>query len=435
MKEVVSKAIKYLTEDIWRIQKFQLSRPHVIIINTLRILYLAIKGFIYDKCQQKASALTFYSLMSVVPLVALLYGIALGFGFDETLKMELTQKMAGQEEVLSYILDLAERYVKSTKSGIIIGVGLVILFWSVMQVLGNIEQSFNDIWEVKRSRSFARKFTDYIALMIVAFLFLISSSSMIVFVSAKFNNYELLSYVGRTLTMILPYVIICLAFTMLILIMPNTKVNLFSAIVGGVVAGILFQVLQYYFIHFMVDVSRYNAIYGSFAALPLFLFWMQASWLIVMFGAEISFAIQNVDSFEFAADTKNISVEYKRVVALLVCYEVIKRFEQGKEPVNTLMLSVHLKLPIRLINEIVFDLVKSNVLIEVAKDGNGETSYQPALDINKLSISVILNMLETTGSKNLHFEETKNMIKVKKVVERFKEMRASSSENVLLKDL
>ncbi len=435
MKEVVSKAIKYLTEDIWRIQKFQLSRPHVIIINTLRILYLAIKGFIYDKCQQKASALTFYSLMSVVPLVALLYGIALGFGFDETLKVELTQKMAGQEEVLSYILDLAERYVKSTKSGIIIGVGLVILFWSVMQVLGNIEQSFNDIWEVKRSRSFARKFTDYIALMIVAFLFLISSSSMIVFVSAKFNNYELLSYVGRTLTMMLPYVIICLAFTMLILIMPNTKVNLFSAIVGGIVAGILFQVLQYYFIHFMVDVSRYNAIYGSFAALPLFLFWMQASWLIVMFGAEISFAIQNVDSFEFAADTQNISVEYKRVVALLVCYEVIKRFEQGKDPVNTLKLSVHLKLPIRLINEIVFELVKSNVLIEVAKDGNGETSYQPAVDINKLSISVILNMLETTGSENLHFEETESLIKVKNVVKRFKEMRASSSENVLLKDL
>ncbi|MCW3787033.1 YihY/virulence factor BrkB family protein [Plebeiibacterium sediminum] len=435
MKEVISKAIKYLTEDIWRIQKFQLSRPHVIIINTLRILYLAIKGFIYDKCQQKASALTFYSLMSVVPLVALLYGIALGFGFDETLKLELTQKMAGQEEVLSYILDLAERYVKSTKSGIIIGVGLVILFWSVMQVLGNIEQSFNDIWEVKRSRSFARKFTDYIALMIVAFLFLISSSSMIVFVSAKFNNYEVLSYLGSTLTMVMPYVIICLAFTMLILIMPNTKVNVFSAIVGGVVAGVLFQVLQYYFIHFMVGVSRYNAIYGSFAALPLFLFWMQASWLIVMFGAEISFAIQNVDSFEFAADTKNISVEYKRVVALLLCYEVIKRFEQGKEPVNTLMLSVHLKLPIRLINEIVFDLVKSNVLIEVAKDGRGETAYQPALDINKLSVSVVLNMLETTGSKNLHFEETEDMIKVKKVVERFKEMRASSTENVLLKDL
>ncbi len=435
MKEIVSKAIKYLTEDIWRIQKFQLSRPHVLIINTLRILYLAIKGFIYDKCQQKASALTFYSLMSVVPLVALLYGIALGFGFDETLKAELTQQMTGQEEVLKYILDIAEKYVKSTKNGVIIGVGLVILFWSVMQVLGNIEQSFNDIWEVNRSRSFARKFTDYLALMVVAFLFLVSSSSMVVFVSAKINNYEALSYVGKILSMYMPYVIICFAFTMLISIMPNTKVNFFSALVGGVVAGVLFQILQYYFINFMVGVSRYNAIYGSFAALPLFLFWMQTSWLIVMFGAEISFAVQNVNSFEFERDTKNVSVEYKRVVALLVCYEIIKRFEKGEDPVNSLKLSVCLKLPIRLINEILFDLVKSKVLIEVVSESEGETSFQPAIDINKLTISAVLNMLETTGSKNLHFEETEDLIKVKNVVKRFKQIRFEAPENVLLKDL
>ncbi len=435
MTEFFSKAVKYLTEDIWRIQKFELSRPHVLIINTVRILYLAIKGFIYDKCQQKASALTFYSLMSVVPMVALLYGIALGFGFDETLKSELTNKMVGQEEVLNYILLLAEKYVKSTKSGLIIGVGLIILFWSVMQVLGNIEQSFNDIWEVKSSRNFARKFTDYIALMIVAFLFLVSSSSMIVFVSAKFNDYEALSYVGKMLSMLLPYVLICFAFTMLILIMPNTKVNFVSALVGGVVAGVLFQVLQYYFINFMVGVSRYNAIYGSFAALPLFLFWMQASWLIVMFGAEISFAVQNVNSFEFEADTKNVSLEYKRIVALMVCYEVIKRFEKGEEPLNSLKLSMALKFPIRLINEILYDLVRCKVLIEVTIESSGITSYNPALDINQLTISKILDMLETTGSNNLHFEETESLEKVKGVVDKFKKLRYSSDYNVLIKDL
>ncbi|MCW3804868.1 YihY/virulence factor BrkB family protein [Plebeiibacterium marinum] len=435
MTEFFSKAVKYLTEDIWRIQKFELSRPHVLIINTVRILYLAIKGFFYDKCQQKASALTFYSLMSVVPMVALLYGIALGFGLDETLKSELTNKMVGQEEVLNYILLLAEKYVKSTKSGLIIGVGLIILFWSVMQVLGNIEQSFNDIWEVKSSRNFARKFTDYIALMIVAFLFLVSSSSMIVFVSAKFNDYEALSYVGKMLSMLLPYVLICFAFTMLILIMPNTKVNFVSALVGGVVAGVLFQVLQYYFINFMVGVSRYNAIYGSFAALPLFLFWMQASWLIVMFGAEISFAVQNVNSFEFEADTKNVSLEYKRIVALMVCYEVIKRFEKGEEPLNSLKLSMALRFPIRLINEILYDLVRCKVLIEVTIESSGITSYNPALDINQLTISKILDMLETTGSNNLHFEETESLEKVKGVVDKFKKLRYSSDYNVLIKDL
>lgn len=427
--------IKYLTEDMWRIQKVELSRPHLIIVNILRILYLAVKGFIYDKCQQKASALTFYSLMSVVPMVAMLYGIALGFGFDKTLENELAKRMAGQQEVLQYILELAEMYIKSTKSGLIIGVGLVILFWSVMQMLGNIEQSFNDIWEVKRSRNFARKFTDYISLMIVALLFLVSSSSMVVFVSAKFNDYAALSYVGKLVSSILPYLLICIVFTMLILIMPNTKVNFLSALVGGVVAGVLFQILQFYFINFMVGVSRYNAIYGSFAALPLFLFWMQASWLIVMFGAEVSFAVQNVSSFEFEADTKNVSVEYKRVIALLLTYNIIKRFENGEKPMIPLELSKELKIPIRLINEILFTLVKCEVLVEVNNDSGTVTAYQPALDIHKLKVSTVLDMLETYGTDNLHFEETESLSKVKAVVQEFKALRLKAQSNVLLKDL
>jgi membrane protein len=435
MNNFISKGIKYLTEDIWRIQKFELSKPHVIILNVIRVIYLAIKGFIYDKCSQKASALTFYSLMSIVPLVALLYGIALGFGFDGTLKRELIQNMTGQEEVLSYVLQIAEGYIKSAKSGVIIGVGLVLLLWSVMQVLGNIEQSFNDIWEVKRSRNFARKFTDYIALMIVALLVLVSSSSMIVSVSDKFNDYEVLNSVWKIISSIGPYLLICMVFTLLIIIIPNTRVNFVSALVGGVVAGVLFQVLQYYYIHFMVGVSRYNAIYGSFAALPLFLFWMQSSWLIVMFGAELSFAVQNVNSFEFEADTKNVSIEYKRVVALLISNHVIKRFERGEDPITALDLSMTLLLPIRLVNEILFELTKSKVLIEVNIDDKDHIAYQPAMDISNLKVSTVLQMLEGCGSGNLHFQETNSMKKIQEIVDEFKVLMNKSEKNILLKDL
>lgn len=435
MKEYISKIIKYLTEDIWRIRKFELSKPHVLIINTVRILFLAIKGFFYDKCQQKASALTFYSLLSVVPIVALAIGIATGFGLGDTLKVELAKKLVGHEEVLSYVLNMAEVYIKNTKGGMIVGIGIVLLFWSVMQVLGNIEQSFNDIWEVKRSRSFARKFTDYIALLIIAILFLISSSSMVVFVANKFNDYTMLTFMGRFLTLLLPYVLICVVFTFLFLIMPNTKVNLLSALIGGVVAGILFQMLQYYYIHFMVGVSRYNALYGSFAALPLFLIWLQASWLIVMFGAELSFAIQNVNSFEFETDTKNVSSEYKRVVALLISYNSIKRFGEGKEPLNSVQMSVELKLPIRLVNEILYELVKSNVLIEVNMVSSTETAYQPAMDINKFKVSTILQMMNTSGKEDLHFEETESMLKIKSIVNQINILIEESDRNILLKDL
>lgn len=413
----------------------ELSRPHSVIINILRILYLSVKGFIKDKCPQKASALTFYSLMSVVPLMALLYGIALGFGFDETLKRELISRMESQREVLEYILSQAEMYIKSTKSGIIVGVGLVVLLWSVMQMLGNIEQSFNEIWEVKRPRNFTRRFTDYLALVIVALLFLISSSSMIVFVSSTFNDYSALSYFGRIVSSTLPYLLICIVFTMLILIMPNTKVNFLSALIGGVIAGVLFQVLQYYFIHFMVGVSRYNALYGSFAALPLFLIWMQSSWLIVMFGAEISFSVQNVNSYEFEKDTKNASAEYKKLVALLISYNAVKRFEAGKEALTPMELSVELKLPIRLLNEILFELVRCKVLVEVSGDTNEPTAFQPALDISRLKVTSVLTMLEEHGSEDLHFEETESLLKVREVTDHFKQLRNLSEKNVLLKDL
>ncbi len=435
MKNIISKILQFFKEDIWRIQNNQLSKSRVIFINTIRVIYLAIKGFIQDKCPQKASALTFYSLLSVVPVVALIFGIAKGFGLAEVLEQELEHRLVGHEEVLSYIITMAKGYINNTKGGLIIGIGLILLFWSVMRVLSKIEQSFNDIWEVKKARSFARKFTDYIALMVVAMLFLISSSSMVMFVASKFSDYALLSIMGRVLAMLLPYVLICVVFVCLILIMPNTKVNLLSAVIGGIVAGVFFQVLQYYYIHFQVGMSKYNAIYCSFAALPLFLIWLQSSWLIVLFGAELAFAIQNVNSFEFEADTKHVSDDYRRIVALFISQSIIKQFSKGLPPLTPMQLSIQLKLPIRLINGILFDLVKSKVLIEVFDDNDEESSYQPALDINVLTASKVLNMIESTGSTNLHYENSEDLSKVRYIVKEFKKLREGSESNILLKDL
>ncbi len=440
MKQYITKVQQYLTEDIWRIQKFQLSRPHVIIINTIRVLFLAVKGFLQDKCSQKSSALTFYSLLSVVPVVALIFGIAKGFGLAEVLENELRNRFnnqdgVGHEAIINYIIPMAKNYLDNTKGSVIIGVGLLLLFWAVMRVLGNIEQSFNDIWEVNKSRSFARKFADYIALLFISLIFIISSSSMIMFVASKFDNYAVLSIMGRLMTLLLPYVLICVVFVILMLIMPNTKVNFLSALVGGVVAGILFQLLQFYYIHFQVGVSKYNAIYGSFAALPLFLIWLQMSWLIVLFGAELAFAVQNVNSFEFEADTKNVSIEYKRIVALFISSHIIKRFAQCKPPYTPLEISIDLKLPIRLVNSVLHDLLLSRVLIEVTDDDIENSAYQPAMDINLLSAAKVLEMMDKTGSSDLHFEISENLTEVRQLMNRFKELRMNSESNILLKDL
>jgi len=435
MKNLLSKIVHYLNEEIWRVRADDTTKRQFFLIRIARILYLAIKGFINDNCQQKASALTFYSLLSVVPVAAMVFGIAKGFGFDERIKELLETKLEGQEEVLKFISDFALNYLEKTPGGEIAGIGLIVLFWSIMKVFGNIESSFNDIWEVKHARSFIRKFSDYISLMLVGILLMISSSGMIVFVSRQLKNYGYESMIGPKIVLLSSYFLIWIVFTFLHYIMPNARVKFRSALFGGIISGTLFQLLQFGYIHFQSMVTSYNAIYGSFAALPFFLIWLQASWLIVLLGAEMSFAYQNANSYEFDADTRRVSYNYKRLVILMIVSEVVKRFERGESAPSNMDLSLELKLPIRLINEVLFDLVDCRLFSEITFDDSKETLYQPAFDINKLTIMKTLQMLEEKGSRDLHFEETKNLSQLQNILNGFNKSLINSEENILIKDL
>ena len=437
IKDRIKKIIKYLNEDIWRVQSIETSKRQFFIIKSFRILILSIKGFINDKCQLKASALTFYSLMSVVPVAAMIFGIAKGFGFEEKIREMFMNNISDphQEDIVKWIVDFAVRYLDNTPGGQIAGIGLAILIWSVMKVLGNIEESFNDIWEVKHSRSFVRKFSDYIALMLLAILFLVSTSGVIVFISNQIKGIGIYEYTSPVAMMLFPYFVIWFVFTLLLYIMPNKRVNFNAALFGGIISGTMFQLLQYAYIHSQVWVSKYNAIYGSFAALPLFLIWLQASWLIVLYGAELSFAFQNYRSFEFDADIRKISLKYKRLVYLLMVNYVVTRFESGARPVTNMDLSVNVKIPIRLVNELLYELVESNVFSEVSVDNKKEVFYQPAMDINKLTVTKVVNMVESRGRSDFHFEETKELQHLKKILDNFDETLEKSDDNILLKDL
>ncbi|MCG8582835.1 MAG: YihY/virulence factor BrkB family protein [Bacteroidales bacterium] len=435
MKERIAKIILFFNEEIWRIRKENSSKRQFFLIRTIRILSISVQGFINDKCQLKASALTFYSLLSVVPVAALAFGIAKGFGLDNKLQSILTEKLEGQEEVLEFVSNFALNYLERTPGGEIAGVGLVVLFWSVMKVFGNIEHSFNDIWEVKHARSFIRKFSDYISLMLIAVVFMISSSGAVVIVKDQLRNFGIEGSGASGLIYISSYVLVWVVFTLMLYIMPNTRVKFRAALFGGIISGSLFQLLQYGYLHFQSSVTSYNAIYGSFAALPFFLIWLQASWLIVLLGAELSFAFQNADSYEFDADTRRVSNSYKRHVILMVASFVIKRFERGKKAPNNMELSNELKLPIRLINEVLYELVISNVFSEVSSDDDKETYYQPAIDINRLTVMEVISMVDTKGSRDLHFEETIHLHNLEDILEEFNELLKNSKKNILLKEL
>ena len=163
----LKKIIDFIRVDIWRIPMKNMPKYQFFLIKQLRVLLLAFRGYKEDKLGLRASALTYFSMMSVVPVVAMGFGIAKGFGFDKYLENQLVQNFSGQQEVLDWIIKFAHSFLENTKGGIIAGIGIAILIWAVMKVLGNIESSFNAIWQIRTPRVWFRKFSDYLSMMLM----------------------------------------------------------------------------------------------------------------------------------------------------------------------------------------------------------------------------------------------------------------------------
>ena len=430
----------FLVRDVWRLKK---SSPIMaLMLKQAKIFILTIRGFLENKVVLRASALTYYSMMSVVPIVAMAFGIAKGFGLDKKLREELANKFEGQQQVLDWIIKFASSMLEHTKGGVVAGVGIALLLWAVMRVLGNIEASFNFIWHVKKSRSFYRKFTDYIAIMLIAPVFIILSSSVTVYITTQIQNIiksiEFLGYfspVIRVFINLIPYVLVWTLFSFIYVVMPNIKVKLWPAIISGIVAGTLFQIAQWGYVKFQINVSSYNAIYGSFAALPLFMIWLQTGWLIVLFGAEMSYATQNFEKYEFEQDASQISLGYRKSLSLLITTLIIKKFSRGEPAPDIQDISVQLEMPSSIVRDIINNLIEAEIISQViGKDAN-DINYQPAMDVNLLSIGEVIDRLENSGIQSLSIAQvTENEI-ITHHINKFKEITAQSEYNILLKDI
>ena len=437
-----SDTVRFLNADIWRLQAHKLPPRRSFWITQLRIVLLAVRRFNLDKCELRASALTFYSLLSIVPVVALAFAVAKGFGVEKVLGEQLMAKMQGQEEVAERIIGFAQSFLENTKGGAIAGVGIVLLFWTVIKVLGNVEKSFNDIWGVKTSRAMGRKFADYLSIMMICPVLLIIASSVTVLlttqVSAMLERLSVLGYLADVLIWLLkivPYGVIWLVFTFVYVFMPNTKVELKSALWGGIFAGTIYQLVQLAYITFQIGVSNYGAIYGSFAALPLFLVWLQLSWLIVLLGAEISFAHQNVGTYEFEQDCLAVSHSFRRMIALMISSLCVKHFRNAEKPSTAEDISRELEVPIRLVRSVLAELTEGGLLCEVCSDHRENIAYQPACDIHRLTVAGVIDRLDQQGITTVPVAESTSTDKLRETVQRFREMIEQSSANLRLQDL
>jgi membrane protein len=438
---MLKKLRTFFKEDIWSHDLTSKSRRRAFLITQSRIYILAFKGFFEDRATLKAAALTYFTMLSIVPVFAILFAVSRNFGFEDRVhaivgKIVNNINMQGQENVIMDKLTiLIDNLLMNVRSGVLAGIGGVILFWSVIQVLNNIESSFNDIWQIHKARSPMRKFSDYLAIMILSPFAIGLSGTFMMKVRSAADQLEYIKPLVVSLIKVVPFVSMWILFTLVYIVMPNTKVKVKYALIAGIFTGTLAVFFQMLYQVLQIGVWRMNTLYGGIAIIPLFLLWLQITWLIVLMGAEISFAYQNIDNYEFENNALNLSHNNKRILTLLISYHIIRNFEDGGEPWNTDTLSHRLGIPIRLVNELVFELVSAGILVELAADNPKDRSYQPAVDINRITVEYVYNQMELDGEDQMIVTESEELGRITRIHEHILHSIRESPSNILVKDI
>jgi len=398
------RVIRFIQHDIWIIEEETPTLPHRL-KRLLRIILLASRGFTRNSVQLRATALTYYTMMSMVPIVAMAFAIAKGFGLEERLTLIIHERLDSYPEVSDKLVEFSSALLERTGAGLIAGIGVVMLFWSVIKVFNNIEKSFNVIWRVTASRSWYRKFSDYLSMMLLAPLLVLAASSANVFLKSFLikaaKDVELLGLLKDYMLVLLrvgPYILLTFAFTFLYLVMPNTKVKFSAAMMAGLVAGGSFSVTPWVYLAFQFGVSKFNAIYGSFAALPLFLIWLQISWLIILVGAELSYAIQNVKLYEFEKDANNLSPKRTKILSILLLSTVLRRFRMGEPPLSSEQLADEHGIPLRLVNKLLQWMVATGLLSMVYTKDEKDPAFQPGQTVEKYSLGSLIRKHDEFGN-------------------------------------
>ena len=439
---MITKIIQYFDTDMWRIRLSDLPLKQSFFIKQIRILVLTIRGFTADKCLLSASTLTFYSILSIGPVVALGLGIAKGFGLEKLLESQVLDKLPAQEAVLNQILQYARILLENTKGGVIAGIGVVMLLWAVLKVFNHIERAFNDIWQIKKTRSWRRKLSNYLAFIVLAPILLMMYSSIPVFITTqlsliagKIAIFQKLSPLIYFLLKLFPYFLIWGLFTFIYTLIPNTRVNFISGLLAGIMAGTIYLLVQWAYIIFQIGVTRYNPIYGSLAALPLLLLWLHLGWIILLIGAEYSYAHQNVDIYEFEPDYLKISPYFKKLLTLQIVHLLIKQFSDGQAPLNAVNISKKLEIPIRLVHQILGELVECGLVSNMKPDEYEESIYQPASDIGAWTIKYVTDALEKRGVNQLPVAQTQELNALSEKLQELGDTIEMSPANALLKDI
>lgn len=404
-------------------------------VKLIKIIVFSLTKLGRDELQMKAPALAFFSLLALVPTLAMVFGIAKGFGLQNVLEAEIESRLALGGELESRLIEFAQSTLQNARGGLIAGLGLVFLFVVIMLVLSNIEYSFNRIWGLRRARSFSIKIRDYFSMIFIGTLLLLISLSLTVALADVPSFFGYLGNAVKFLINLIPYIIVWLLFAFMIIFMPNRRVGFKAGLLAGVISGTLYQLFLNFYIRLQITVSVYNAVYGSFAALPLLLLWMQISWLCLLFGAEVSYAYENVNTRGFHPDYSRISIRGRKLICVWIMQHLVSHFKKPSQPCTAAGISRELEIPAQLVNESLEGLIKAGLVSEVVIPGEDHYAYQPAVSPSNLTLKMVLDAFEEQGLTDMPIKDTPQVRKIKNILEEYDGKLEKSDLNTQLSEL
>ena len=429
--ERIKNNIQYCISGVWNDTRALWS------VKTIKVINLSVRSFLDRDLQSQACALTYRTVLAVVPALAMLFAIARGFGFQNLMQSELFKYFPAQRQALETALQYVENYLSQASQGVFIGIGLIFLLWTLWSLMSSVEDSFNHVWGVATTRSLPRKFTDYTALFLLLPVLMVCSAGISIFMSdavqRMFGGHALSPLLHRLLSFT-PTLISWIIFTAAYYLIPNTKVRFKGALFAGVLCGTLFQCVQWLFVTGQLYVSKYNAIYGSFAFLPLMLVWMQLSWLITLAGVGLTYAWQNFDNFAYRDQAQGVSATYSTHIALAVLSLAVKRFKQHEGAIKLSGLVRDYDIPGPLAEQVLNKLHKAGLLNIVTTDKE-DLAYQPTFDPDEYTVNGVANALSDMGNSNFIPKADSRFAKLLKRISDLRENQQQSVPDIRLLDL
>lgn len=388
------KLAQYAWTGVWH------DRRNSLWVRVVKVVNLTVKSFLNSDLQSTACALTYRTLLALVPALALLFAIGRGFGFQNILTSQLFSYFPSQQKALEVAMRFVDSYLAQASEEIFVGVGVGVLLWTLISLVSSVEDAFNRIWGLKHGRTLWRKITDYTAIFLILPLLMVCGSGLTALMTSSIDSYlPFMSPLVSALLDVASVLLIWLFFTGLYMLVPNTRVKFKNALPAGILAGVAFQVLQALFVSGQLYVSKYNAIYGGFAFLPLLLIWLQLVWLFALAGALLCYSAQSASEYALDEDVYGISFNYRRRIGVGMLAVMVQRYARGLPPLAVTDYERSFGVPLRLSQILIGEMEDMKLICRVMDPARKDAvCYQPARELGALSVGEAVDLFRDQGT-------------------------------------